>query len=1071
VWAILKSQADLSQAANIHDWNRRGRYVYEQLVNAAKGQTRLHGWLAGRGAAHRGFWIVNAIRAEADQDTIDALKAHPDVASVVEDHTYQLQPITPLDQSSGGGVVQWGLNDIGARDVWSTMGDRGDGIVVGSLDTGVEYDHPALKRQYRGNLGNGTYDHNYNWFDPSNACGTPSLAPCDDVSHGTHTVGTMVGDDGDPGPNQIGVAPHAKWIAAKGCVPGGCSDSDLLAAGEWMLAPTDLQNQNPRPDLRPNIVNNSWGGDPTDTFFEATVQAWVAAGIFPAFAAGNSGPGCGTALAPGDYPESFAVAAYDITDTIAYFSSRGVSPLGPTKPDIAAPGLNIVSSVPPYIYAVYSGTSMATPHVSGSVALIWSAVPSLVGDVATTRSILTQSALPVSDVTCGGTASYNDVWGSGRLNAFAAVALAKGTPTGVVKGKVSASIGDASYAKVHLTGPMTTDLVTDLYGNYQAVLLAGTYTVTASQAYFQDATLTGQVVAANSTTVLNIPLGGFKPQFALSGVVSDAAGHPMVGATVSMAGEPALDYATTDQNGLYSFSNLPSGQFNVNVVATDRCLASKTIPLSFTSAGTLDFALQPRFDDFGYSCASVAPAYIGSSTPLTMTGTGDSASVTLPFSFPFYGLTYTTADVVADGHLSFPSVGVSMLPAWYSYVSPIPNPNAPNAAIYPYWSTNYPQLDSTVTADLVAGQYVIDWNDSVVYSNVDEGGVEHINIEAALSPDGTVLVQYGTSDGPPAMGGTVGIEDPTGTLAFQYAYNENADGKAVRFLPPLKGPYFADVNGDGLADMIVASNSSLMVGLSNGTSFATPTLWGRTSLINIYTAQLLFADVDGDGKADALVISPLGARVYKSTGTRFGTSALNWGSFTPAVRGTFLADVTGDGKADLIMAGDNDIQVAVSTGSTFSASTSWSGRIGANGVYVGDVDGDGKRDLVTIGGGVAAVSLSTGSAFASPATWWGQSTALNAPQGAYLADVDADGRADLIAINGSQVDVLRSTGSGFTTYTSWGTGSVGSRSTFAIDVTGDHRADLIVAGGTTVQTSASTGSAFNSSVTWYSGSF
>ena len=136
------------------------------------------------------------------------------------------------------------------------------------------------------------------------------------------------------------------------------------------LAPTDLTGQNPRPDLRPHVVNNSWGGGPGDPFYQATVQAWVAAGIFPAFANGNAGPSCGSAGSPGDYPESYAVGAYDIGNFIAFFSSRGPSGLdGGIKPNISAPGVDVRSSVPGNGYAIFSGTSMATPHVAGSVAL------------------------------------------------------------------------------------------------------------------------------------------------------------------------------------------------------------------------------------------------------------------------------------------------------------------------------------------------------------------------------------------------------------------------------------------------------------------------------------------------------------------------------------------------------------------------------------------------------------------------------------------------------------------------------------------------------------------------------
>ena len=251
--------------------------------------------------------------------------------------------------------------------------------MVANIDTGVEFDHPALVNQYRGTQGEGMYDHNYNWFDPSNICGFPSEAPCDNEGHGTHTMGTIVGDDG--GDNQIGVAPGAQWIAAKGCEDFFCSFEALLSAGEWILAPTDLNGENPRPDLRPHIVNNSWGGGAGDEFYRGIVQAWVAAGIFPVFANGNLGPYCFSSDSPGDYPESYAVGAYDIAEELAFFSGRGPSAFEIIKPNIAAPGVDVRSSVPGGQYAWNSGTSMATPHVTGAVALMWSAALAISGDV------------------------------------------------------------------------------------------------------------------------------------------------------------------------------------------------------------------------------------------------------------------------------------------------------------------------------------------------------------------------------------------------------------------------------------------------------------------------------------------------------------------------------------------------------------------------------------------------------------------------------------------------------------------------------------------------------------------
>jgi len=234
-------------------------------------------------------------------------------------------------------------------------------------------------------------------------------------------MGTLVGDDG--GANKIGVAPRAKWIAAKGCEDVSCSLTALLASGQWMLAPTHLQGSHPRADKRPDVVSNSWGGAGDDIFYRSTVQAWVASGIFPVFSNGGSGPACGTVAAPASYPESYGVGAFDMNDAIASFSSRGPSPLrSKIKPDIAAPGVNIRSSVPGG-YSVFSGTSMATPHVAGTVALVWSAHPSLRRDIAGTRAVLDDSAADVSNLQCGGSADDNNVWGEGRLDAFAAVSL------------------------------------------------------------------------------------------------------------------------------------------------------------------------------------------------------------------------------------------------------------------------------------------------------------------------------------------------------------------------------------------------------------------------------------------------------------------------------------------------------------------------------------------------------------------------------------------------------------------------------------------------------------------------
>ena len=194
--------------------------------------------------------------------------------------------------------------------------------MVANIDTGVQFDHPALVGKYRGNLGGGTFDHNYNWYDPSGVCGSPSLAPCDNNGHGTHTMGTMVGDDGAG--NQIGVAPAPGGSPPRAARATPAPTPALLAAGQWIARARPTSPGEPAPGPAPahreQLVGRRPGSDP---WYQATVQAWVAAGIFPAFSNGNSGPGCGTAGSPGDYAERYASGAFDINGAIATFSSRG----------------------------------------------------------------------------------------------------------------------------------------------------------------------------------------------------------------------------------------------------------------------------------------------------------------------------------------------------------------------------------------------------------------------------------------------------------------------------------------------------------------------------------------------------------------------------------------------------------------------------------------------------------------------------------------------------------------------------------------------------------------------------
>ena len=259
----------------------------------------------------------------------------------------------------------------------------------------MQWDHPALKEHYRGwDADTMQVDHNYNWYnpEPEKTCDDTESGTCDWHGHGTHTTGTTAGDDG--GANQIGVAPGAKWIHALGCCP---SNEAALSTFQWMLAPTDLQGQDPDPALRPHVINNSWGGPGGSLIFQDIMATLRAAGTAVVFSAGNNGIACGTLGSPGDNPASFNVGATDSSDAVIAFSSRGPNPFsGSTGPEVTAPGYQIRSANPGSSYARRSGTSMAAPHVAGAIALLVSVEPDLIGKVDQIEELLRGTAIPLT---------------------------------------------------------------------------------------------------------------------------------------------------------------------------------------------------------------------------------------------------------------------------------------------------------------------------------------------------------------------------------------------------------------------------------------------------------------------------------------------------------------------------------------------------------------------------------------------------------------------------------------------------------------------------------------------------
>lgn len=391
---------------------------------------------AGHVKNYESFYIVNAIAVTGDQQTVDKLAAFPEVEKILPNERRQLIGLEK-EKSTGKPTantqsIEWNIEQIGAPAVWA-MGIDGAGTVVANIDSGVQWNHPGLKQQYRGYDGANPDqpDHTYNWFDAVNG----RSAPYDDQGHGTHTMGTMVGVEPD-GSNRVGVAPGAKWIAVKAFTAAGGTDADLLRAGEWIIAPKDADG-NPHPEKAPDVVNNSWGGGPgLDEWYRPMVRNWRAAEIFPEFSAGNttfSNPGGpGSVANPANYPESFATGATDSNKRLASFSLQGPSPYGELKPEVSAPGVNIRSTVPGSNYeGGWNGTSMAGPHVSATVALLKQANASLTVDQI--EEILMETAEPLTDGKFP--ESPNNGYGHGLVNALDAVSSIQ-SGRGEIRGQV-----------------------------------------------------------------------------------------------------------------------------------------------------------------------------------------------------------------------------------------------------------------------------------------------------------------------------------------------------------------------------------------------------------------------------------------------------------------------------------------------------------------------------------------------------------------------------------------------------------------------------------------------------------
>jgi uncharacterized repeat protein (TIGR01451 family) len=547
----MAEKADLSAAKGQRSaLSRRGAMVAELQATAERSQAGVMAALANAAQQQvadnvRSLWIVNAVAARTGWQTVLTLAARDDVRLVRRDETINLPDANYVEAGRVAGQIEWGVERVNAPAVWNALDIDGSGVVVANMDTGVDYLHPDLRTRYRGYTG-GPALHHGNWYD---ATGVGAVYPVDTNGHGSHTMGTIVGQNG------IGVAPGATWIAVRAFDSNGVAqESWLHDAFQWFLAPGG------DPALAPHIVNNSWSNNNGSLIiFEEDVQHLLDAGIIPIFSAGNNGPRTSTVGAPGSYTISLAVGATDQADEVAGFSGRGPSPWGQLKPEVSAPGVAILSTLPGGGYGLSNGTSMAAPHIAGIAALIAQAAPTL--SYTDTVSLLKTSAIPLGEV------SPNNNYGWGLVNAYAAVASAM--DAGAINGLVSDQSTAQPIALARLTFTRhglgnTTAAFTDEDGLYQWAGGAGEYDVTATAFGYAPKTQVGLQVMTNTALTQNFTLASL-PKGTISGFVTEAGSGTPISAAILVEGSP-VSAQTNPTTGFYSVA-LPQGSYTIIVKA------------------------------------------------------------------------------------------------------------------------------------------------------------------------------------------------------------------------------------------------------------------------------------------------------------------------------------------------------------------------------------------------------------------------------------------------------------------------------------------------------------------------
>lgn len=833
VLVLLRSQVDLaaldqqlySQKSSMQQ--RAYQVITALKQNAESTQGSLKSYLDSKLESsdvytYQTFWISNLFTIEAKTQVVYELMNRLDVAEMDLDALLELDKPEKVEGFvEGTESVEPGLRIINAHLLWA-QGITGQGRLVMDIDTGVFPNHPALNFKWRGNH----VPSNQAWFDPA---GTTVPSDCD--GHGSHTMGTMVGWSPTTG-DTVGVAPDAEWIAAK-TICSSPHTSNSVAAFQWAIDP----DGNPSTiDDMPDAINNSWY-DPDVTnecsgIYKTTLDAVEAAGIAVVFSAGNNGPGTSTITKPKNINTNnvnvMCTAAIDgasylggNTNPIASFSSRGPSLCGGTgslliKPEVSAPGVSVRSSGSATGYTVLSGTSMASPHVAGAVALLKQFAPNLTG-----KQIL--EALYNTAVDLGAAGEDNN-YGMGLIDVYAAF-LSLGTPDSTVPDPItdlSAGSPTSNSLTLQWTVPYdssmngvtgydirySTSAITDSTSFYNATQLpynAIPDTAGAIESYLVEGldfatpyyfSIKSRDVWSNWSDLSNSATGTTlaAPQISVAPASINHILNPfdVVVDTVTIS-NVSIDPSTLDFSVTLENNTFPEGVVSARLIPKYNNLAdvieasSKDNP---QDVGGISIEGSGGPDLFGYkwrdSNEPNGPQYIWND--ITSTGTlattwiptgsfdpkdeGYAGPFPLGFNFKFYGQEKNQIYVSSNGLILFNTVSSNI----YTNAQ-IPSSEVPNEYIAPFWDDLDGVSSGTVHYKQEGSTFIVQFTGWHKYSNTGS-----LTFQIVLHQNGKIVVYYNNMNAT-LNSATVGIENAAGNDGLQVAYNANyiANNLALEF--------------------------------------------------------------------------------------------------------------------------------------------------------------------------------------------------------------------------------------------------------------------------------------------------